>query len=100
MYSCLYNSTANTLIVLDEFGKGTADTDGLALLSSCLRDFLERKESCPHILISTHFHTLANLLPTSPLIKSQVRNLIKLKSPEGHSPKKSETEEIAYFLYH
>lgn len=72
MYSCLYNSTPNTLIVIDEFGKGTADTDGLALLAACARHFMDRELNCPHILISTHFHSLLTLLPESNLIKAQV----------------------------
>ncbi|XP_065207339.1 mutS protein homolog 5-like [Planococcus citri] len=71
MYSCLYNSTPNTLIAIDEFGKGTADVDGLSLLSASIQHFLDRGEYCPHILVSTHFHTLLNLIPQSPLIKLQ-----------------------------
>ena len=72
MYSCLYDSTPRTLIAIDEFGKGTADVDGLALLSASIQNFLDRGENCPHILISTHFHSLLNLIPHSPLIKLQV----------------------------
>lgn len=75
MYSCLYNSTPRTLIVIDEFGKGTADVDGLSLLSACVQDFLDREVNCPHILVSTHFHTLLSLIPQSPLIKLQVKRI-------------------------
>lgn len=72
MYSCLYNSTPRTLIVIDEFGKGTADVDGLSLLAASITEFLNRGTDCPHLLISTHFHTLMSLIPQSPLVKSQV----------------------------
>lgn len=72
MSSCLYNSTPRTLIVIDEFGKGTADVDGLALLAACIQHFLDRGAECPHILVSTHFHTLLSLIPQSPLMKLQV----------------------------
>lgn len=75
MYSCLYNSTPRTLIAIDEFGKGTADVDGLSLLSACIHHFLDREEYCPHILVSTHFHSILHLIPQTPLVKLQVNKI-------------------------
>ncbi|XP_011405401.2 PREDICTED: mutS protein homolog 5 [Amphimedon queenslandica] len=63
--------THRSLILLDEFGKGTATVDGLALLAAVLRHWLKKEEECPHILVSTHFHSLLDqkLLPDSELIE-------------------------------
>lgn len=72
MYSCLKYSSPNSLIVIDEFGKGTADIDGLALLAASVLHFLQREAQCPHLVVSTHFHRLITFLPTSELIKPQV----------------------------
>lgn len=72
MSYCLYNSTPQSLIVIDEFGKGTTEIDGLSLLAASLIHFIERDDKCPFILVSTHFHTLPKLLPSSPLVTLQV----------------------------
>lgn len=68
----LYNSTPSSLIVIDEFGKGTTEIDGLSLLAASLLHFIERKENCPFVIVSTHFHNLPSLLPETPLVHLQV----------------------------
>ena len=51
------NYTNKSLILIDEFGKGTQSNDGSALFASVVRYFLLRGSSfLPHVLISTHFH--------------------------------------------
>lgn len=72
MSQALYNSTPSSLLAIDEFGKGTTEIDGLSLLAACLLSFLERKENCPYLLVSTHFHKLTSLLPKTPLLHMQV----------------------------
>lgn len=42
------------LIILDEFGKGTSELDGIALLAATLRSFLNRSESTVMCLCATH----------------------------------------------
>ncbi|GLG95196.1 DNA mismatch repair protein spellchecker 1 [Gryllus bimaculatus] len=71
MILCLYSSTPNSLIIVDEFGKGTSEGSGLALLAACLQHFLSRGSKCPHVFISTHFHRIINMLPNSPLCSFQ-----------------------------
>lgn len=68
----LYCSTPSSLIIVDEFGKGTTEIDGLALLASCLDHFLSRGVKCPHVLASTHFHDVVNLVRKSRYLKLQV----------------------------
>ncbi|XP_075692441.1 mutS protein homolog 5 [Rhinoderma darwinii] len=67
------NATANSLILIDEFGKGTNTVDGLSLLSAILRHWIKQGSSCPHILLSTNFHSLIQLkiLPESPIVHYQ-----------------------------
>ncbi|KAJ6605673.1 DNA mismatch repair protein MutS [Mycena sp. CBHHK59/15] len=48
----LRNSTARSLILLDEFGKGTLSTGSYA----SLLHFLNRGPNCPKVLAATHFH--------------------------------------------
>ncbi|KAL3869764.1 hypothetical protein ACJMK2_042401 [Sinanodonta woodiana] len=70
MAAALQNATERSLVVVDEFGKGTDMVDGLALLSSSLAYWLGMDRH-PHVFISTHFHSLIHqhLLPSSPYLK-------------------------------
>jgi len=43
----LRGSTEKSLLLLDEFGKGTQTTDGLSLLAATISHLIERGESCP-----------------------------------------------------
>ena len=69
----LRNSTARSLILLDEFGKGTLATgtskyppsssifiishsDGAGLFCSVLMHLLARGADCPKVITATHFH--------------------------------------------
>ena len=69
--NALNHGTARSLIIMDEFGKGTATVDGLSLLTSTLRHWLREGEDCPNIMVSTHFHSLVqqNLLPSTRLVE-------------------------------
>ncbi|KAJ9576026.1 hypothetical protein L9F63_007126, partial [Diploptera punctata] len=96
MLLSLYNSTPSSLIIVDEFGKGTTEIDGLALLASCLDHFLSRDGKCPHVFAATHFHNVKNLIRESKYLKLQtmeclfdddgtVVNLFKLKEGSAES---------------
>ncbi|KAI5123127.1 hypothetical protein M0805_001482 [Coniferiporia weirii] len=63
----LRNSTPRSLILLDEFGKGTLSTDGAGLFCGVLRSLLARGSTCPKVLAATHFHDVfhADLLDPS-----------------------------------
>jgi len=51
----LKNATENSLIIMDEVGRGTSTADGIALASSILYYLLELKSMT---LFSTHYHEL------------------------------------------
>lgn len=71
MSEALRDATERSLVVIDEFGKGTELVDGMALLCSCLSFWIDKGKSCPHVLVSTHFHSIIHqqLLPESPMVK-------------------------------
>ncbi|KAG2102216.1 DNA mismatch repair protein MutS [Suillus discolor] len=62
----LRNCTANSLILLDEFGKGTIPTGsfasrykhnyGAGLFCGVIKHLLNRGSQCPKVLAATHFH--------------------------------------------
>nr|XP_045013244.1 mutS protein homolog 5 isoform X3 [Jaculus jaculus] len=65
------NATERSLVLIDEFGKGTNTVDGLALLAAVLRNWLALGPICPHIFVATNFLSLVQLqlLPQGPLVQ-------------------------------
>ncbi|MEJ1271044.1 mutS homolog 5 [Cricetulus griseus] len=83
------NATEQSLVLIDEFGKGTntvrrkmeddrgmegegtGQVDGLALLAAVLRHWLALGPRCPHIFVATNFLSLVQLqlLPQGPLVQ-------------------------------
>ncbi|XP_049586797.1 mutS protein homolog 5 [Syngnathus scovelli] len=71
MSQTLRSSTGNSLVLIDEFGKGTNTVDGLSLLAATISHWLNNAPvDVPHILLATNFHSLLQLglLPTSNLL--------------------------------
>ncbi|KAI6225952.1 DNA-MISMATCH-REPAIR-2 domain-containing protein [Aphelenchoides besseyi] len=82
MSDAIRKSDSNSVIIIDEFGKGTMTEVGLSLLASCLNYWLDNENRCPHVFVSTHFHSLRNLLHTSTLISDNLMKVIKGKDGE------------------
>ena len=51
-------ATRRSLIVIDEFGKGTESYDGASLAAGTLEHFLNRRAESPKVLAATHFHEI------------------------------------------
>uniref|UniRef100_A0A3B4XPR8 MutS protein homolog 5 n=1 Tax=Seriola lalandi dorsalis TaxID=1841481 RepID=A0A3B4XPR8_SERLL len=72
MAQALNSSTGNSLVLVDEFGKGTnTQVDGLSLLAASISHWLRKAAvDVPHVLLATNFHSLLQLglLPSSVLL--------------------------------
>uniref|UniRef100_UPI0037E7B62E mutS protein homolog 5 n=1 Tax=Semicossyphus pulcher TaxID=241346 RepID=UPI0037E7B62E len=71
MAQALNSSTGNSLVLIDEFGKGTNTVDGLSLLAASISHWLRKAPAdVPHVLLATNFHSLLQLglLPSSDLL--------------------------------
>ncbi|CAB3239487.1 unnamed protein product [Arctia plantaginis] len=68
MALALQESTSHSLLIVDEFGKGTSATDGLALLAACLNTLLFRQH-CPHVLLATHYLNIKEYIVNSPVVR-------------------------------
>lgn len=55
----LKSATQNSLLILDEVGRGTATFDGMALAQSILEYILNHLKN--HVLFATHYHELTDL---------------------------------------
>eukprot|EP00736_Rhodelphis_marinus_P000924 Rmarinus@m.28723 len=64
----LRQSTERSLLLIDEFGKGTLWTDGMAILLGVLRSLIDRRASCPKTFVTTHFFdSIREVLPEEEL---------------------------------
>lgn len=57
MSKCLTMCTPKSIMLIDEFGKGTDTLGGPSLLGSIIEDLIHQ-ESTPRCIITTHFHDL------------------------------------------
>ncbi|XP_017516949.1 mutS protein homolog 5 isoform X2 [Manis javanica] len=81
------NATEQSLVLIDEFGKGTNTVDGLALLAAVLRHWLALGPTCPHIFVATNFLSLVQLqlLPQGPLVQYLVCKGVASASHASHT---------------
>ncbi|KAG9117287.1 MutS protein msh5 [Ceratobasidium sp. 392] len=94
----LRNSTARSLIVLDEFGKGSLSTDGAGLFAGVVSHLLKREAECPKVLASTHFHELftRGLIPPSFPISYAYMNILLTQSSGAAEADANPQTEITY----
>lgn len=61
----LNHATGHSLLLVDEFGKGTEQFSGCALMAATITDLLNRGSDCPRAIFTTHFWELFSpgLLP-------------------------------------
>ncbi|KAF5279974.1 hypothetical protein FQR65_LT15112 [Abscondita terminalis] len=68
MSHSLLKAKPSSLVLIDEFGRGTSADDGISLLVSALKTFSSKEELCPHLLVSTHYQQISHFLPQSQLV--------------------------------
>ncbi|MGB3368625.1 MAG: DNA mismatch repair protein MutS [Acidaminobacteraceae bacterium] len=57
----LHNSTSNSLIILDEIGRGTSTYDGLSIAWAVVEYLSQDKDFSPKTMFATHYHELTEL---------------------------------------
>lgn len=62
MSKVVMNSTDRSLILVDEFGKGTHYRDGIALLAASIDHFVGRGHLTPLAFITTHYEQIQSLI--------------------------------------
>jgi DNA mismatch repair protein MutS len=77
----LNNATPNSLIVLDEIGRGTSTFDGISIAWSVAEFLCKNKTMQAKTLFATHYHELTDLALTLP----NVQNFSVLVKEKGHS---------------
>ncbi|KAI9255012.1 muts domain V-domain-containing protein [Helicostylum pulchrum] len=98
----LNNSTNHSLVIIDEFGKGTDSSDGAALFCSVIGYFLSKCETCPKIVASTHFHDVISqdiLSAQDGITLSQTEILSRQLRTEQEENDPGEEGDEVVFLY-
>jgi DNA mismatch repair protein MutS len=57
----LHNATSQSLVILDEIGRGTSTYDGLAIAWSVAEHLINKDDAGVKTLFATHYHELTNL---------------------------------------
>ena len=78
----LRRCTRNSLLLIDEVGRGTGTTDGLAIAQAISEYLIGLAEAMPIVLFATHFHELVGLSGTFPV----VQNLHAVVADEAAGP--------------
>ncbi|MBQ4118873.1 MAG: DNA mismatch repair protein MutS [Clostridia bacterium] len=59
--SILKNATKNSLLILDEIGRGTSTYDGMSIAKSVLEYVVNKKTLGAKVLFATHYHELTSM---------------------------------------
>jgi DNA mismatch repair protein MutS len=68
--SILNNLSANSLILMDEIGRGTSTYDGVAIAWSIVEHLHNNLQARPKTLFATHYHELNQLTEDLPRVKN------------------------------
>jgi len=66
----LNNATENSLVILDEIGRGTSTYDGLAIAWAVAEELAQKNDIGIKTLFATHYHELTDLAATSDKIQN------------------------------
>lgn len=59
--SILHNMTSNSLVILDEIGRGTSTYDGISIAMAIVEYMHNNGKARPNVLFATHYHELNEL---------------------------------------
>ena len=77
----LHNATQNSLLILDEIGRGTSTYDGLSIAWSVLEHIVDTKNIGAKTLFATHYHELTEL---ENRVEGVVNYCVLVKEQNGH----------------
>lgn len=66
----LKNATKDSLLILDEVGRGTSTFDGMSIARAMLEYIADRKKLGAKTLFATHYHELTELESLLPCVKN------------------------------
>ena len=66
----LHQATPDSLVVLDEVGRGTSTFDGMAIARAAIEFLHNRKEVAARTLFATHYHELTQLAEVLPRVQN------------------------------
>lgn len=66
----LHQATPDSLVILDEVGRGTSTFDGMAIARAVVEFLHNRKELAARTLFATHYHELTSLEGILPRVKN------------------------------
>ncbi|MBI2767863.1 MAG: DNA mismatch repair protein MutS [Chloroflexi bacterium] len=66
----LHQATPQSLVVLDEVGRGTSTFDGMAIARAVVEFLHNRKEVAARTLFATHYHELTGLAEVLPRVRN------------------------------
>lgn len=68
--SILHNMTSNSLIILDEIGRGTSTYDGISIAMAIVEFIHDKSKHRPNVLFATHYHELNDMESHFPRVKN------------------------------
>ncbi|PNS19011.1 MutS 5 [Sphaceloma murrayae] len=91
-------ATRRSLLVIDEFGKGSESIDGAGLVAGVFTHFLSLGVECPKVIAATHFHEIFHplLLPPHPQLSIHQMSIHLTNMPSSASVSTNSTDEITY----
>ncbi|GAB7348558.1 hypothetical protein MBLNU459_g6949t1 [Dothideomycetes sp. NU459] len=78
-------ATRRSLLIIDEFGKGTGSQDGAGLAAGLFNHLLNRGAECPKVIGATHFHEIFEsgfLLPRPSLAFGHFEVRVDVDAPQ------------------
>lgn len=82
MSKIVMNSTNRSLVLIDEFAKGTFYKDGIAILTAVIEHFAGREHLSPFVFAATHYPQIKSMVHTTSGNFTCFKSIITKKNPD------------------